>query len=347
MLLAVALFAQFKNGGQTTLLDIPRVSQRAVVTQRVGMTDVTVVYHRPQAKGRAVFGEIVPYDEVWRAGANDNTTIEFTDPVTIEGQPLPAGRYGLHMIPSRSDWTIIFSKNSTSWGSFSYDPKEDALRVKVKPSTTASRDLLTYDFTDVAPDRATLVLEWGDVAVPVRIGVDTPAITVVHMQEQLRHLPGFEAEAWRDAVLYLLDSETDYPLALQWIDRAIQMEGENFDNLDEKAQVLTRLGRTSEAADFQAKAFKVATPAQVARVGTRWINEKRVDDAAALYKKLTAEHADLGSAWYGLARVQSLQGDRAGAKQSLEKAIAHARNPPQRQLYQSRLAHLDNGQGLD
>src|SRR5207249_10739214 len=125
--------AQFKNGSQPTELDIPRVSQRASVTQRIGLTDITITYHRPAVGGREIWGKTVPYGKVWRAGANENTTITFADDVTVEGKPLAAGTYGLHMIPDKEQWTIIFSKNATSWGSFSYDEKEDALRVSVKP----------------------------------------------------------------------------------------------------------------------------------------------------------------------------------------------------------------------
>src|SRR6185436_12646837 len=146
--------AQFKNGSQTALLTLPQASPRVSVTERIGLTDVTIIYHRPQAKGRTVFGDIVPYDRVWRAGANDNTTIEFGDPVTIEGHPLAAGRYGVHMIPGPSEWTVIFSKNTTSWGSFTYDAAEDALRVKVKPAESPFREALTFEFTDLAADGA-------------------------------------------------------------------------------------------------------------------------------------------------------------------------------------------------
>src|ERR1700747_3587338 len=144
--------AQFKNGSQATELDIPRASQRATVTQRIGLTDVTITYHRPTVGGREIWGKTVPYGQVWRAGANDNTTIAFNDDVSIEGNPLVAGTYGLHMIPDKEQWTIIFSKNSTSWGSFSYDQKEDALRVTVKPHPAESFDMLTDVFDYVKPD---------------------------------------------------------------------------------------------------------------------------------------------------------------------------------------------------
>src|SRR5438874_1648978 len=112
-----------------TVLDLPRPSQQASVTQRLGITDITIHYSRPLVKGRTIWGGLVPYDQVWRAGANENTTITVTDPVTVEGQQLAAGTYGLHMIPQEKDCTVIFSKNSSSWGSFTYDPAEDALRV--------------------------------------------------------------------------------------------------------------------------------------------------------------------------------------------------------------------------
>src|SRR5712692_2724975 len=125
--------AQFKNGSQATELKIPRASQRGTVTQRIGLTDITITYHRPSVGGREIWGKTVPYGQVWRAGANENTTISFTDDVSVEGHALPAGTYGLHTLPTADQWTIIFSKNSTSWGSFSYDEKEDALRVTVKP----------------------------------------------------------------------------------------------------------------------------------------------------------------------------------------------------------------------
>ena len=118
--------AQFKNGSQATELNLPRISQRAQVMQRVGLTDITVVYHAPLAGGRDLFGKVVPYGNVWRAGANENTTISFTDDVSVEGHPLPAGTYGLHTIPNADEWTIIFSKNSTS-GAVSATTKKKTL----------------------------------------------------------------------------------------------------------------------------------------------------------------------------------------------------------------------------
>src|SRR5581483_5509177 len=127
---AVLLMASFSHAqtatGETLMLDLPRASQHALVSQRIGITDITINYHRPLANGRQIWGKLAPYGQVWRAGANENTTITFSDPVSIEGQPLEKGTYGLHMIPGESQWTVIFSKNSASWGSFTYKQDEDA-----------------------------------------------------------------------------------------------------------------------------------------------------------------------------------------------------------------------------
>jgi hypothetical protein len=144
---------------QSVIMSLPLASPRATVSQRIALTDVTITCYRPHVSGRKVFGEVVPYGQVWRAGANENTVVEVSDPVVVEGQALPKGAYGLHMIPNADSWTVIFSKNSTSWGSFSYDPKEDALRVTVKPVSAEMREALTYDFTDVTPESAVMRLE--------------------------------------------------------------------------------------------------------------------------------------------------------------------------------------------
>jgi hypothetical protein len=148
------------TSGQSLLLDLPRDSQHATVIQRLGITDITINYHRPLAKGRQIWGKLVPYSEVWRAGANENTTITFTDDVTIESPPLPKGVYGLHMIPKENEWTVIFSKIHTDWGSYTSDPAHDPLRIKVKPQPSEMREALDYEFDDVTPDSITATMRW-------------------------------------------------------------------------------------------------------------------------------------------------------------------------------------------
>src|SRR5580765_1109728 len=182
---------------QSLVMDLPRQSPRATVSQRIALTDVTIAYHRPLAGGRKIWGAIVPYGQVWRAGANENTTIEFSDPVQIEGKTLAKGVYGLHMIPAADSWTVIFSKNATSWGSYSYDQKEDALRVTVKPSASEMHEALTYDFDDVKADSAIAMLRWEKVAVPIRIKADAEA-TLARVQNQLRNSAQYIWNGWDD-----------------------------------------------------------------------------------------------------------------------------------------------------
>src|SRR5438477_6338037 len=190
-LFAGSAAAQFKNGSQATELNIPRLSQRGTVSQRLGLTEITIVYHRPEVGGREIWGKTVPYGKVWRAGANENTTVTFSDDVSVEGKALAAGTYGLHTIPDKDQWTIIFSKNSTSWGSFSYDEKEDALRVTTKPQEADFREALTYSFEEVKQVSAAATLRWEKLAVPFHVSVDVKAVVLKSVKNELRSGGGF------------------------------------------------------------------------------------------------------------------------------------------------------------
>jgi len=160
----------------------PRLSLKASVTQRLGVdTDITIDYSRPGVKGRKIWGGLVPYGMApanessngkpfpWRAGANENTTIEFNNDILIEGQKLSAGKYGIHIIPSEKDWVIIFSMNNSSWGSFSYDREEDALRITVTPVTAPQQEWLMFGFEDLAGTSALAYLHWEKLKVPFTI----------------------------------------------------------------------------------------------------------------------------------------------------------------------------------
>src|ERR1700757_2714910 len=185
VLLGAGLAQSQTATGETLMLDLPRASQHAVVMQRIGITDITINYHRPMANGRQIWGKVVPYGQVWRAGANENTTITFADPVTIEGRPLEKGTYGLHMIPGQDQWTVIFSKNWNSWGSFTYKQDEDALRVNVKPQATELHDALAYDFDDVKPDSAVVTMRWEKVAVPFKVKVNVNDLVTASIHRQI------------------------------------------------------------------------------------------------------------------------------------------------------------------
>src|SRR5262249_2019862 len=156
--------------------------------QTVGLTEIAIAYHRPAVNKREIFGGLVPWNDVWRAGANQNTTISFSTPVKIGGKALAAGTYGLHMIPSQKSWTIIFSKTADGWGSFTYDPKEDALRISATPRAAELEERLSYTFDDPNDTKTTITLRWEKVAVGFLVEVDTPAAVMANMRHELRGL---------------------------------------------------------------------------------------------------------------------------------------------------------------
>ena len=312
--------AQFKNGSQPTELNIPRVSQRGTVSQRLGLTDITIVYHRPEVGGREIWGKTVPYGKVWRAGANENTTITFSDDVTVEGKPLAAGTYGLHTIPDKDQWTIIFSKNSTSWGSFSYDEKEDALRVTTKPQAADFREALTYTFEDVKPDSAAATLRWEKLAVPFHVSVDVKAVVLRSIKNELRNVGGFTWAGYDEAAQWCLDNNYNLEEALKWEDTSIQNE-ERFENFETKSRILDALGRKDESAKALSKAFEKANAIQLysyARGLQRSGNAKR---AFEIYPQVPKKDANHWISHLALARISSNSGDFPGAAKEMTQAI--------------------------
>ncbi len=322
-LLAGRAEAQFRNGSQPTELNIPRVSQRASVTQRIGLTDITITYHRPAVGGREIWGKTVPYGKVWRAGANENTTITFSDDVTVEGKPLEAGTYGLHTIPDKDQWTIIFSKNSTSWGSFSYDEKEDALRVTVKPHAAEAFEALTYTFDDVKPESAVVTLRWEKRAVPFQIGVDVKAVVLRSIKNGLRSVGGFTWAGYDEAAQWCLDSNYELEQALKWEDTSIQNEP-RFENWETKSRILKAMGKNEDADKALETAIDKANAVQLyvyARGLQRQGNAKR---AFELYPQVSKKDPNHWISHLALARVDSNKGDFPTATKELTQAISGA-----------------------
>jgi len=318
--------AQFKNGSQPTELNIPRVSQRGTVSQRLGLSDITITYHRPEVGGREIWGKTVPYGKVWRAGANENTTIAFAEDVSIEGKPLAAGTYGLHTIPDKDQWTIIFSKNSTSWGSFSYDEKEDALRVTVKPHAAESFEVLTYVFDDVKPDSALATLRWEKLAVPFRVSVDVKAVVLKSVKNELRNVGGFTWAGYDEAAQWCLDNNYNLEEALKWEETSILNE-ERFENWETKSRILDAMGRKDDAAKALSTAINKAGAIQLysyARGLQRQGNAKR---AFELYPQVPKKDANHWISHLALARVSSNAGDFPAAAKEMSKAIEGAPDP--------------------
>jgi hypothetical protein len=309
--------------GETLMLNLPRQSQHAQVMQRIGVTDITINYHRPLANGRQIWGKVVPYGQVWRAGANENTTITFTDPVTIEGQALDKGTYGLHMIPGENQWTVIFSKDSTSWGSFSYKQDQDALRVNVKPQTAEPHDALAYDFNDVKPDSTVVTLSWDKVAVPFKVHVNVNEIVTASIHRQLYGLNQYYWEGWDDAAGYFLANKINLDEALKDEDQSIQAE-ERFDNLMNKAKILDALGRKEDATLYRSKALDKGSALQLYFYGRQLQNEKKAEEAFAVYRSTAKKYPDFWTSHMGLARVYSAQGDFDNAVKEVKLSLASA-----------------------
>ncbi len=309
--------------GETLMLNLPRQSQHAQVMQRIGVTDITINYHRPLANGRQIWGKVVPYGQVWRAGANENTTITFTDPVTIEGQALDKGTYGLHMIPGENQWTVIFSKDSTSWGSFSYKQEQDALRVNVKPQTAELHDALAYDFNDVKPDSTVVTLSWDKVAVAFKVQVNVNEIVTASIHRQLYGLNQYYWEGWDDAAGYFLANKINLDEALKDEDQSIQAE-ERFDNLMNKAKILDALGRKEDATLYRSKALDKGSALQLYFYGRQLQNEKKADEAFAVYRSTAKKFPDFWTSHMGLARVYSAQGDFDNAVKEVKLSLASA-----------------------
>ena len=323
MLIAIPSFAQFQNGNQSIVLTLPEISQRSVLTQRIGITDITINYHRPLVKGRKIFGSIVPYGQVWRAGADQNTTICFADPVTIEGKPLAKGTYGLHMIPGENEWTVIFSNNYTSWGSFSYDQKEDALRVTVKPQPAEFHEALTYDFDDMKPDSAQITLRWEKTAVPFQVAVNVNEIVSQSIKNELRNTGGFTWMGYDDAATYLLENNGDLQQALKYVDQAVQNE-ERYDDLMTKSRILDALGKKDEASATLNKALGMANVIQIHTYARQLLGQGKSEEAYKLFRENARKNPDSWIVHVGLSRMYSGQGDFANASKEMTIAIAGA-----------------------
>jgi hypothetical protein len=318
------------SAAQSFVLTLPLKSQAATVSQTIGLTDITIVYHRPLVNDRKIWDGVVPYGKVWRVGANMNTTIAFSDPVTINGQRLDRGTYGLHMIPTADAWTIIFSRNSTSWGSFTYDSTEDALRVSVAPRPAPVHNAMTFEFDQLQPTSAVVELEWEKIAVPFTVAVDVQAVTLASFRKQLRTLERYTWTSWDDASTYLLGEHSDLDLALAYADTSIQTE-DHFENEMTRSKVLTALNRPSDAAAAQAKALSLGSAAQVHAFARELLGAKRNAEAYAIFRANAARSPDQWVVHDGLARMYSARGQFAAASREVNIALHAA--PVGRQAY--------------
>jgi hypothetical protein len=306
-----------------TVLDLPRASQAASITQRVGLTTIEIRYSRPVAHGRKIWGALVPYGEVWRAGANENTTFSVEDDVTIDGEPLPKGIYGLHMIPTEKDWTVIFSKNATSWGSFTYDPAEDALRVTVTAVAAEPREDLTYEINDVQADSAVVTLRWERLAVPFKVGVNTDAVVAASIKRQLRAWSRWNYNGWDEAANYLLDHHMSAEDALAYADHSISVE-ERFDNLMTRSRALTTLDRKADADAVTERAMAIGDALQIHSYARGLQQQGKQEEAFRMFRLNQQRFPQHWVVHSEVARMACAKGDFATAVTEMKAAAAAA-----------------------
>ena len=232
LLFAPRMFAQAPK------LEFPAPSPACTIKQRVGLTDVEVVYSRPGVKGREIFGGLVPFGKVWRTGANQATKIVFSTPVKINGSDIPAGTYGLFTIPDEKEWTIIINKAPAQWGAYQYDEKTDLVRIKAQPVKFPAVETFTIEFNDIRDDSATLNLIWDKTSVPVKIEVDLSALGP---QIETTMASDAKQKPYYQAAMFYYDHGMDLTKANEWIDAALK-EREAFYMVHLKAKILAKRG---------------------------------------------------------------------------------------------------------
>ena len=345
-------------------------NQKASVIQYIGPVQVRIDYsspavHGPNGKDRRgeIWGKLVPYGlsnqgfgngkmTPWRAGANENTVFTVSHEVEVEGKRLPAGRYGLFMIPGPEEFTVVFSKDSLAWGSFFYEDADDALRVTVKPKKHEYREWLTYEFTARKPAEATAELQWEELSVPWTIKVSNPDdIYITRVRQELTNSPGFNYQAYVAAAQYTLQSGKNLDQGLKWAEAAVSMPfiGQaNFNTLSTKAQVLTKLGRESEAKEIMQTALRhpATTSLEIHQYGRQLLAAKKTDEAMAVFKLNQERNGDAWPVHVGLTRGYAATGDLKAALEHAQKAVQQAPDELNRKSLEAMVKSLSQGQNI-
>lgn len=308
---------------QSPPLTLPQPSQGASVSQTVGLTEITITYHRPRVQGREIWGKLVPYGEVWRAGANENTTVEFSTPVLVDGQALPAGRYGLHALPTATSWQWIFSKVDSNWGSFSYDAAEDALRIEARPEPAPFVEALAYTFDDATDKETTVALRWEKLRVPFRVTVDTPEVVYQSLKRELRGLPQFFWQPWNQAAATLLANKVHLDEALVWVERSISIQ-KTFANSLTKSKLLAAKGDRAGAQRLVDEALPGATEAELNAYGYQLLAGGNAAEAVAIFRENVKRHPESWNALDSLAEGVLAAGNRDEAATLYRKALTKA-----------------------
>ncbi len=331
LLLFVFSFTSFTAWNQVTTPRTP--SPASEISQTVGISKITVNYSRPSVKGREVWGKLVPYgwnvqgfglgnSAPWRAGANENTTISFSHNAKVEGQPVPAGTYGLtFVINEDNSGEVILSKDYRSWGSFFYDAKNDQQRSKIKIRDNAFTELLTYDFINLSKNSAELVLNWDKKQFPVKIEFDVDKIVLDNADEQLKGATGFNWIGFNSAANYALQNKTNLEKGLEWSEKAVT-QNTSFNTLSTKANILKELGRTAAADKIMEEAMAIATNNELNAYGYQLLNNGQHDKAIEVFILNTKKNPKDPNTFDSLGEAYFTKGDKKNATISFKKSLS-------------------------
>jgi hypothetical protein len=253
----LSLMAASAALAETPKIEFPAASPSCTLKQRVGLTDIEISYSRPDVKGRVIFGDVVPFDKVWRTGANKATKIVFSTPVQFSGTAVPAGSYALFTIPGKAEWTVILSKVADQSGAYKYDEKDDAVRVKVKPIEIGrSVETLAINIDEIQPTSSELAIVWDKTKVPVKIEVSYADKLVSQIEAEMasddKDKPYFQAAA------FYYDNNLDMKKAKTWIDAAVK-EKDVYYMVHLQAKILKKLGDKEGALAAAKHSLELAT----------------------------------------------------------------------------------------
>lgn len=338
-------------------------NKKASVSEQIGIVKIGINYSRPGVKGRegriyntpiAHYGFVdqghgTSYSTPWRAGANENTTFSFSQPVKIEGKDLPAGTYGFFIALGESESTLIFSTVSTSWGSFYYDPSFDALRVTVKNKTLdKSVEWLKYEFTDQTDSSAVVAMSWEKRMIPFRIDADVKKLQMASFRREFMTTRNYED--FIQAAQYCLDNNMELEQALAWMDRAISfriMGRANYRTLSTKAAILTRMGRVEEARKIMDEALPMGTMIEIHFYGRQLLSMKQTADALKVFKLNYDKHPKEYTTTLGMARAYSATGDFKKALGFAKTALPLVPDPGSKTRVEGMIKLLEEGKDIN
>ncbi|MFL5740846.1 MAG: DUF2911 domain-containing protein [Flavisolibacter sp.] len=313
-------------------------SPAASISQTIGISQVTVSYSRPSVKGREIWGKLVPYGwnaqnfgngnpAPWRAGANENTTIRFSNDATVEGKPVPAGEYGLFFVVNEDNTAdLILSRDHRSWGSFFYNPDQDLLRAKIQLRENSFTEMLTYDFINSTRTSSELVLNWEKKQFPVKIAFDVDKIVLANAAEELKNTTGFNAQGFISAANYAVQNKTDYEQALKWIDQAIAMN-KTFAALNVKSTILREMNKTTEADKTMAEAIALSSETELNQYGYQLLGSGQTDKAIEILAMNAKRFPNSANCFDSLGEAYAKKGDKKNAIANFKKSLSM--NPPE------------------